>query len=117
MRNSPRPIEPSETLNIRGLNDEFTDMRFHGKPAEGQTSVVGVFLELPEYHIGLRVVFRAASNQVNLSAVRNRLNAELAFTVIELPVVGQGKRVLSHLIRILRGPGDSCLCCLVIGSP
>jgi len=51
-----------------GLDDRFTDVRFHGKPAEGQTPVISVFLELSEYLVGRRVVPRAAGNQVDLSA-------------------------------------------------
>lgn len=37
-------------------------MRLHGEPAEGQGRVVGMFLKLLEYLIGLRVVPRAARN-------------------------------------------------------
>lgn len=44
-------------------------MRLHREPAEGQTPVIGVFLEFLEYLIGLRVVPRAARDQVYLSAV------------------------------------------------
>ena len=50
------------------LDDGFTDVRFHGEPAEGQTPVIGMFLVLFKYLIGLRIMPRAAGNQVNLSA-------------------------------------------------
>ena len=43
-------------------------MGFHWEPAEGQTAVVGMFLVLFENIIGLGVVPRAASDQVNLPA-------------------------------------------------
>ena len=43
-------------------------MSFHGEPAEGQTSVIRMFLELFEYLISYRVVPRAAGNQVDLPA-------------------------------------------------
>ena len=54
---------------MRGLNEGFTDVRFHGEPAKGQTSVIRVFLEFFEYFVGHRVVSRATGNQVDLSAV------------------------------------------------
>ena len=52
-----------------GFGDRLTDVRFHGKPAEGETPVISVFLELFEYLVGHCVVSRAAGNQVDFSAV------------------------------------------------
>ena len=51
-----------------GSADGFTDVRLHGEPAEGQAPVVGMFLKLLEYLIGLRVIPRAARNQVDIPA-------------------------------------------------
>ena len=64
------------------MYDEFTDVRLHGEPAEGQTPAIGVFLELLEYLIGLRVVSYAARNQMDLSTVCTWSNAELMITTI-----------------------------------
>ena len=61
-------IKSSETLDMCGLDGGFTYVRFHGKPAEGQTPIIGVFLVFSEYLIGLRVIPYAARNQVDPSA-------------------------------------------------
>jgi len=52
-----------------GLDDGFTDVRFHGKPAERQASVISVFLKLSEYLVGHSVMPRATGNEVDFSAV------------------------------------------------
>ena len=61
-------IESSETVGIRGLNDRLAYVCFHGEPAERQTPIVGMFLVLFEYIIGLCVIPRTAGDQMYLSA-------------------------------------------------
>jgi len=94
---------------VCGLDDEFTNVRLHGEPAEGQIPAIGVFLELLECFIGYRVVPHAARNQVDLSAACAWLNAELTITTTELPIVGQDKCERSKLIPNSCDLGDPCL--------
>lgn len=99
-------------------SDGLADVSLHGKPAETQTPVVGVLLEVFEYLISLCVVFRAAGNQVDLSAVCTWLNVEMTVTTAELPIVGQDKCERSELISNSCNLGDPCLDeCLATGSP
>ena len=101
--------ESSETLAACGLGDGFTDVSLHGEPAERQTPVICVFLEVFKYLIGLRVVFHAAGNQVDLSAVYPWLNVGMTVTKAELPIVGQDKCERSELISNSCDLGDPCL--------
>ena len=90
-------------------DDRFTDVRLHGEPTEGQAPVVCMFLKFLEYLIGLCVVPRAASNQVDLSAGCTWLDEMVMTITIELPIAGQNKRECSKMIPNIRELGNSCV--------
>ena len=81
-------------------------MRFHWEPAEGQSAVIGMFLEPSENPVGLDVVPRTARDQVNLPATWAVSDEKCAFAIIELPVVWEDKRERSKLILNTRDLGD-----------